>query len=102
DIAGQRRYEVELKGEANHAGTTLMKYRKDTVEAFSRIVSESLRKAKEEGDPLVLTFGHVEPKPNTVNVVPGETIFSIDCRHTNMETLKNFTEDMEKTMENIA
>lgn len=102
DIAGQRRYEVVLKGEANHAGTTLMKYRKDTVEAFSRIVSESLRKAKEEGDPLVLTFGHVEPKPNTVNVVPGETVFSIDCRHTDMETLESFTEDMEKTMEDIA
>lgn len=101
-IAGQRRYDVTLKGEANHAGTTLMRYRKDTVEAFSRIVTESLRKAKEEGDPLVLTFGHVEPKPNTVNVVPGETFFSIDCRHTDMDTLESFTRDMEETMEGIA
>ena len=101
-IVGQRRYEVILKGEANHAGTTLMGYRKDTVEAFAHIVTESLRKAKEEGDPLVLTFGHVEPKPNTVNVVAGETLFSIDCRHTDEKALAAFTQDMEENMEKIA
>lgn len=101
-IVGQRRYEVTLKGEANHAGTTLMRYRKDTVEAFSRIVTESLKKAKEAGDPLVLTFGHVKPKPNMVNVVPGETVFSIDCRHTDKKVLVNFTNDMEENMKKIA
>lgn len=101
-IAGQRRYEVVLKGEANHAGTTLMRYRKDTIEAYARIVTESLKRAKEEGDPLVLTFGHVEPKPNTVNVVPGETLFSIDCRHTDMEKLDSFTKELEERMKNIA
>lgn len=101
-IAGQRRYEILLKGESNHAGTTLMRYRKDTVEAFSKIVSQSLDKAKAEGDPLVLTFGHVEPKPNTVNVVPGETIFSMDCRHTDMEKLEEFTKMLEDDMRKIA
>ena len=101
-IVGQRRYEITLKGEANHAGTTLMRYRKDTIEAFSRIVTESLDKARKEGDPLVLTFGHVEVKPNTVNVVPGETVFSIDCRHTDDEKLRSFTEEIENDMKRIA
>lgn len=101
-IAGQRRYEIILKGESNHAGTTLMRYRKDTVEAFARIVTESLEKAKKQGDPLVLTFGHVEPKPNTVNVVPGETLFTIDCRHTDKEILANFTEYMEENIKKIG
>ncbi len=101
-IAGQRRYEILLKGEANHAGTTLMRFRKDTVEAFSKIVSQSLDKAKAEGDPLVLTFGHVEPKPNTVNVVPGETVFSMDCRHTDMQKLEDFTTMLEEDMRKIA
>lgn len=101
-IVGQRRYDIILKGEANHAGTTLMKYRKDTVEAFARIVTESIAKAKKEGDPLVLTFGHVEPKPNTVNVVPGETVFTMDCRHTDKEKLAAFTEEIEEDMKRIA
>lgn len=102
NIAGQRRYTVTLKGEANHAGTTPMGYRKDAVYAFSKICSEAIGKAEEVGDPLVLTFGKVEPKPNTVNVVPGEVLFTIDCRHTDKEELKNFTESLEKRMQEIA
>lgn len=101
-IAGQRRYNITLKGEANHAGTTPMSYRKDTVYGFSRICTESIAKANIAGDPLVLTFGKVIPKPNTVNVVPGEVMFTMDCRHTDQAYLKSFTEQIEKDMQVIA
>lgn len=93
-ITGQRRYNVTLKGEANHAGTTPMGYRKDTVYAFSKICSQSIEKAQQEGDPLVLTFGKVVPKPNTVNVVPGDILFTMDCRHTDKETLVRFSDQV--------
>lgn len=43
-IVGQRRYTVTLNGESNHAGTTPMGYRRDTVYAFSRICSQSIEK----------------------------------------------------------
>lgn len=79
-----------------------MGYRKDTVYCFSKIVSEAIDRAKEIGDPLVLTFGRVEPKPNTVNVVPGETLFSIDCRHTDSAVLHAFTEELEAFMTETA
>jgi allantoate deiminase len=101
-IAGQKRYDVVLKGEANHAGTTLMEYRKDTVEAMLRMIVNGIDKAKAEGDPLVLTFGRVDPIPNTVNVVPGEVSFSIDCRHTDQAALNDFTEELENDMKQIA
>lgn len=101
-IVGQKRYDVVLKGQANHAGTTLMEYRKDTVECAARIITQSIDKAKVVGNPLVLTFGRIEPKPNTVNVVPGETLFSIDCRHTDQAALNNFTAEIETDMKRIA
>lgn len=101
-IVGQKRYTITLKGQANHAGTTLMEYRKDTVECMARIVVQSIDKAKAEGNPLVLTFGRVEPKPNTVNVVPGETLFSMDCRHTDADALDRFTKEIEADMREIA
>lgn len=101
-IVGQKRYNITLKGESNHAGTTLMEYRKDTVEAASRIIVQSIDKAKAEGNPLVLTFGRVEPKPNTVNVVPGETLISMDCRHTDAGILDRFTKEIEADMQKIA
>ncbi|EBJ1306946.1 allantoate deiminase [Salmonella enterica subsp. enterica serovar Typhimurium] len=101
-IVGQRRYTVTLNGESNHAGTTPMGYRRDTVHAFSRICSQSIEKAKQHGDPLVLTFGKVEPQPNTVNVVPGKTTFTIDCRHTDAAVLREFTEQLENDMRAIC
>lgn len=101
-IAGQRRYTVVLKGQANHAGTTPMGYRRDAVYAFSRICTEAIGKAKFVGDPLVLTFGKVEPKPNTVNVVPGEVLFTIDCRHTDGNVLIDFTQKLEQRINEIA
>lgn len=101
-IVGQKRYNVTLKGQANHAGTTLMEYRHDTVEAMSRMVVTGIDKAKEVGNPLVLTYGKVVPKPNTVNVVPGETLFTIDCRHTDQDVLDQFTTELEADMRDIA
>ncbi|MBI6152249.1 allantoate deiminase [Serratia surfactantfaciens] len=101
-IVGQRRYDVRLQGEANHAGTTPMSYRRDTVHAFSRICCESIAKARAEGDPLVLTFGKVEPKPNTVNVVPGFTHFTLDCRHTDQAALLRFTQEIEQDIQRIC
>ena len=50
---GQKRYNINLKGEANHAGTTLMKYRRDVMQVFAKIVTESIEKAKAVEDPLV-------------------------------------------------
>ena len=47
-----------------------MSYRHDAVYGFAKICAEAIDRANEIGDPLVLTFGKVIPKPNTVNVVP--------------------------------
>lgn len=101
-IAGQRRYNITLKGQANHAGTTRMCYRHDVVQVFAEIVSQSIAKANAEGDPLVLTFGHIEVTPNTVNVVPGDAMFTMDCRHTDKDTLVRFSEGIEEDMKRIA
>ncbi|MFJ5770887.1 allantoate deiminase [Psychrobacillus sp. NPDC093180] len=101
-IVGQRRFTVEITGEANHAGTTPMGYRKDTVYAASQMIFELISMAKEEGDPLVATVGKIEAEPNIVNVVPGKAIFTIDVRHTNKEILVNFTEKMTERMKEIS
>lgn len=101
-IVGQKRWDIVLKGQSNHAGTTMMEYRKDTVEGMAKIVSRSLDEAKEAGNPLVLTFGRVDPSPNTVNVVPGEVSFSMDCRHTDQKALNDFTARVEEIMHEVA
>lgn len=101
-IAGQRRYDITLTGEANHAGTTPLSYRHDAVYGMAKMVSKALDEAHEIGDPLVLTFGKVVPKPNTVNVVPGEVLFTMDCRHTDADFLVEFSTKIENMMRETA
>ncbi|WP_080875622.1 allantoate deiminase [Oceanobacillus timonensis] len=101
-IFGQKRYTINLKGEANHAGTTPMSLRKDTVVAYSEIVNDLTKRAREIGEPLVLTFGHVTPVPNTVNVVPGEITFSVDTRHIDQQTLNDFAKEIEAKIQSVA
>lgn len=102
NIVGQRRYTIEIIGEANHAGTTPMGYRKDALFAASHMIHEIISMAKVVGDPLVTTVGKLEPVPNIVNVVPGKVIFTIDVRHTNKEAIVSFTEQMETKMKDIS
>lgn len=102
NIVGQRRYTVEITGEANHAGTTPMGYRKDAVFAASEMIHKIISMAKETGDPLVTTVGKFEALPNVVNVVPGKVIFTIDVRHTDKEAIVSFTEKMTAKMQEIS
>lgn len=101
-IVGQKRYTINLKGEANHAGTTPMGLRRDAVVSFSKIATELTDKARAIGDPLVITFGRVEPVPNTVNVVPGEVTFSIDCRHINQAALNDFAQTIDDCIKTVS
>lgn len=101
-IVGQKRYTINLKGEANHAGTTPMGLRNDAVVAFSKIANQLTDRAREIGGPLVITFGRVDPVPNTVNVVPGEVTFSIDCRHINQEELNQFAEEIDACIKRVS
>jgi allantoate deiminase len=101
-IVGQRRYTVRLTGESNHAGTTPMGLRRDTVYAASRMISEIITKAKEMGDPLVATVGNIEVKPNIVNVVPGKTSFTVDVRHIDKQEIVQFTSQIEDTIQTLA
>ena len=91
-IVGQKRLNVFVRGTANHAGTTPMKYRQDALSAASIMISKLTLMAREEGPPLVATAGHIRVSPNVSNVIAGEAEFSIDIRHTSKEVLQNFTE----------
>ncbi|BEU86721.1 allantoate deiminase [Selenomonas sp. TAMA-11512] len=101
-IVGQRRFTIKLKGEANHAGTTPMSYRRDAVYIFSKIECMIMEHAFAYGDPLVATVGKVEVTPNIVNVVPAEVLFTLDVRHTQKDKIVSFTDEVREKMQQIA
>jgi len=101
-IVGQRRFTIEITGEANHAGTTPMGYRKDALHAASRIICAIMDMTKSYCDSLVATVGKVETKPNIVNVVPGKVLFTLDTRYMHKDILVKFTEEVTAKMQEIA
>ncbi|MBY7144220.1 allantoate deiminase [Virgibacillus sp. NKC19-3] len=101
-IVGQRRFTITVNGQANHAGTTPMGYRKDAMNAVSRMSYAINDLALAYGDPLIATVGSIALEPNTPNVIPGKAIFSLDVRHTNKDALVKFTNEIKAEINEIA
>ena len=79
-IVGQTRGTLTFKGQANHAGTTPMRLRRDALTAAAEwILSVEQLAVREE--QLVATVGRIAAKPNAGNVIPGEVEVTLDCRH---------------------
>ncbi|KJS82587.1 MAG: hypothetical protein JM58_14620 [Peptococcaceae bacterium BICA1-8] len=79
-IFGITRYGIVAKGEANHAGTTPMRLRKDPMIGAAKLIIEIDRIVKEIGEPLVATIGVIKASPGTVNVIPGTVEFIVELR----------------------
>jgi allantoate deiminase len=78
-IAGQRRFEVTITGEAGHAGTVPMGTRHDALCAAAAIVLRLEQTALELGE-CVVTVGRLDVSPNQTNVIPGAVTFRVDAR----------------------
>ncbi|MDQ0226111.1 allantoate deiminase [Metabacillus niabensis] len=89
-IVGQRRYNVTIIGESNHAGTTPMSWRKDAMYTAAELIQYVMKKAKETSPDLVATVGQMVIEPNLANVIPGEITFSLDIRHRDEHVLESF------------
>jgi len=101
-IVGYKKFSVEVFGQANHAGTTPMPYRKDAGFCAAQIITEVIKLAKEYGEPMVATVGQIEFKPGLANVVPDYAKFSLDMRHTDANVLNRFQEEARRIIERIA
>ncbi|WP_426162029.1 allantoate amidohydrolase [Pseudoduganella sp. R-31] len=83
-IAGSKRYLVELKGVASHAGTTPMPMRKDAAAAAAEIILYvEQRCAQDQDSALVGTVGQLQVPNGSTNVIPGACTLSLDIRAAN-------------------
>ena len=78
-INGANRFAVRLAGMAGHAGTVPMALRRDSLAGAAEMIA-AVEEIGRGGDGLVATVGRIEALPGSVNVVPGETRFTLDVR----------------------
>jgi N-carbamoyl-L-amino-acid hydrolase len=104
-ITGTVRSHVEIIGEANHAGTTSMRNRRDALTAASEltIAVESIvnEVAKTESETAVATVGQHSIEPNSINVIPGRVCLGIDVRDVRPESLSKIIERIRRHISTI-
>lgn len=89
-IVGITRFEITVNGQANHAGTTSMKSRRDSLVKACQLISFINSYAEKQEEPFVATVGKIENEPNSVNVIPGRTTFIAEIRDMGKERIDAF------------
>ncbi len=79
--------ELTLGGQANHAGTTPMRLRRDAGYAAGEVVTAVRRLATELGGHQVGTVGRLDLHPDLVNVVASRATLTVDLRNTDEAVL---------------
>ncbi|MBM3790929.1 MAG: Zn-dependent hydrolase [Acidobacteria bacterium] len=87
-IVGIVRYQVEITGSANHAGTTPMPDRRDALVAASRLVLAVREETMREPGRQVGTVGKLGVEPGVPNVIPGRVHLVIEQRDLSLEKVE--------------
>jgi allantoate deiminase len=100
-IAGQSRVAFTFIGRANHAGTTPMHLRHDSIAAAAEWIS-AVERLAQSSPGLVATVGKIEAKPGATNVIAGEALLTLDVRHSSDEVRIRAVDDLIRKSEEIA
>ena len=87
-VCGMINYEFTFCGQAGHAGTTPMKYRKDALYAATKTIQYLHDELDELDSKLVYTTGKISCHPNIHTIIPDEVKFTLDARHQDPEVIK--------------
>lgn len=100
-ITGQRQLEVEIVGQANHAGTTPMAGRRDALVAAALFIA-AVEHVTGPGGVRVATVGRLAVEPNVRNVVPGRVRLTVDLRDAERQRIDAATTELERQGQRIA
>jgi len=95
-VCGMINYEFTFFGQADHAGTTPMKYRKDALYAAVKTIQYLHDELNELDSRLVYTTGKISAHPNIHTIIPDEVKFTLDARHQDPEVLNQVIEIIKK------
>jgi N-carbamoyl-L-amino-acid hydrolase len=95
-------YDVEIRGFANHAGTTPMKERHNALLAAAKLIEAVQEVVTREPGRQVGTVGRLQVFPNAPNVVPSLVKHSIELRDLSAEKIARLGNEIQKRAQEIA
>jgi N-carbamoyl-L-amino-acid hydrolase len=101
-VLGMCNYRIKTYGQADHAGTTPMSFRRDALYAAAQVLIY-LHQQLDKLDPtLVYTTGEIKCHPCVHTVIPDEVDFCIDARHEDPEVLKQVVQIIKNIPTEVA
>ncbi|MDL2266868.1 Zn-dependent hydrolase [Desulfovibrio sp. OttesenSCG-928-G15] len=91
-VVGMLNHTFRLVGQAGHAGTTPMKYRRDALFAACKVIELLHEQLDRLDGELVYTTGQMKVEPNIHTIIPAMAAFSLDARHRNPEVIAQVKE----------
>ena len=101
EIAGATRFTVEIIGKAGHAGTVPLDLRQDALVTASECIIKIEELAKNSPNTVV-TVGEISIKPGASNVIPGQTLFTIDLRSADNDVRRKVENELHKALKEIC
>ena len=87
-VLGMVTSRIRTHGQADHAGTTPMSFRRDALFAAAQVLIHLHRELDRLDPALVYTTGEIKCHPCVHTVIPDEVDFSFDARHENPEVIQ--------------
>ncbi len=101
-VLGMCNYRIRTYGQADHAGTTPMKFRQDALYAAAQVLIY-LHKELDKLDPaLVYTTGEIVCHPCVHTVIPDYVDFSLDARHEDPKVIAQVVEIIKNMPKEVA
>ncbi len=91
-IQGMDWLEIKITGQSDHAGPTPMNMRKDALYVAAKLIQIIRDTITSQNSEATATVGRMEIKPNSINCVPGEVVFSLDVRHSENAVKERLTQ----------
>ncbi len=86
-VQGTRWLEITVTGQAAHAGTTQLAFRRDPMVAVTIALNALYNSIMPEDENARLTVGRIAAYPGSINAIPGSVELTIDLRHPRSDRL---------------
>ncbi|WP_334174158.1 Zn-dependent hydrolase [Pseudoxanthobacter sp.] len=101
-IQGTRWFEVTVEGQAAHAGTTALAFRRDPLAAAVAALGRLYGRVMPQDEAARFTVGRMNVAPGVVNAIPERVTFSIDLRHPESPVLDRLEGEIAATLREAA
>ncbi len=94
--------QVTVTGKDAHTGSTPMPMRKNAGLAMARILEKVDEIAWSHAPHAVGAAGHIDVYPNSRNVIPGKTVFTVDFRSPELDVITDMENRLRVAAEDIV